>query len=127
MESRYEVPLPYLDLTPAETYSQLLDSLEKLDEAAQSMFRNITSRVRDDRGACRVRLLLWVTISGEACGVHSHASLSLRRAPTSAQPENGGCETKNRRCRCQATEGDFTSHAASPQCCFMNVRILMAF
>lgn len=59
MEARYEVPLPYLDLSPAETYSQLLDSLEKLDEAAQSLFRNIGSRVKEDRGGrpgCQQRL-----------------------------------------------------------------------
>lgn len=50
MEARFEVPLPYLDLTPAETYSQLLDSLEKLDEAAQSIFQDVASRVKEDRG-----------------------------------------------------------------------------
>ena len=50
MESQFEVPLPYLDLAPNDTYSQMLTSLEKLDEAAAGVFRGISERVQEDRG-----------------------------------------------------------------------------
>ena len=51
MESQKLIPIPYLDLSPPETYAQLLSSLEQLDQAASSIFRGISERVQADRGA----------------------------------------------------------------------------
>ena len=54
MEARYTVSLPYLDLTPPESYAQLLDSIEQLDQAAHGVFQAISARVQEDKGAaCR--------------------------------------------------------------------------
>ena len=50
MDARYDIPLPYLDLAPPDTYSQLLNSLEKLDEAAAGVFKGISTRVQEERG-----------------------------------------------------------------------------
>mmetsp|Transcript_37219 Transcript_37219/g.81042 ORF Transcript_37219/g.81042 Transcript_37219/m.81042 type:complete len:561 (-) Transcript_37219:149-1831(-) len=80
---KFEFPIVFQDLPQHQTYAQLCDSLERLDNASKEIFSRINSRINEQRGK-----LGDITARVQTCEAQIAAIASERRKATTVLSSN---------------------------------------